>query len=223
MSSDSEQRTSDRAQGLFKRLTTARGGEPRRVFDHYLNEAQNLAAENGLLKLVSIASFATALLMSIVVGVQAQNTRVIVAPFGGASADLLIVGDQPSTEYLSAISRNIISLTGTFNASNADAQFNEVLKFVHPSAYNAIREEWKEMVEGLRKYREVSFATYIMPQKPIEIYGDRLRVWTTRIRYVGERITEEVGVVEIAYVVEDGRFWVLNVEFMASGGGNGKS
>lgn len=192
---------------------------PRQGINKYLQETENLWAENRLLKFVAMAAFLSAFLMSIIIGLQAQKTRVIVAPFGGASPDLLIVGDQPSTEYLVAISRNVVALTGTFTASSAEHQFNEILKFVHPSVYDDVRDEWKSMVEGLRRYREVSFATYVMPQKPIEVYGDRVRVAAQRVRFIGEKVGEDTGVVEIGYLVEEGRFWITSVEFIPSGGG----
>lgn len=193
-----------------------------RLVSRYLHEAENILAENRLLKFVGLASFLTALLMSVIVGVQAQRTRVIVAPFGGSSPDLLMVGDQPSLEYLSAIGRNIVSLTGTFTAATAEYQFSEVLKFVHPSVYERMRDDWKGMVERLKQYREVSFATYVIPQKPIEVYGDHMRIAATRARFIGEKVGSETGVVDIGYVVEEGRFWITSVEFIPSGGSNAK-
>jgi conjugal transfer pilus assembly protein TraE len=191
-----------------------------RLVTHYLHDAENLLAENRILKWIGVASFLTALLMSIVVGFQAQRTRVVVAPFGGASPDLLIVGDRPSLDYLSAIGRNVVALTGTFTAATADYQFNEVLKFVHPSRYELMRDDWKKMVEGLRQYREVSFATYVLPQKPIEVYGNRMRIAAERARYIGDKVGSETGVVEIGYVVEEGRFWITSVDFLAPGAAN---
>ena len=189
-----------------------------RFVRRYVRDVENLWAENAILKLVGVGSLAATLIMAFVVAGQSERTRVIVAPFAGGSPDLLIVGNEPSTEYLSAIARNVVSLTGTFTASSADYQFNEVLKFVHPSVYDHIRDEWKEMVEGLRQYREVSFATYVTPQKPIEVYGDRMRVAARRIRFVGDQVAQESGVVEIGYVVEDGRFWLISVAFAPIGG-----
>lgn len=194
----------------------------RRFINRFLLEADNLREENRLLRFVAIAAFSSAFLLAIVVGLQAQKTRVIVAPFGAASPDLLVVGDTPSTEYLSAIARNIVSLTGTFTAASAEHQFNEVLKYVHPSVYDTLRNDWKTMVKGLRQYREVSFVTYVMPQKPIEVYGDRIRVAAQRTRFVGDRVGEDTGVVEIGYVIENGRFWIKSVDFIESGARDGQ-
>lgn len=205
--------------GLARRLESRIAGQ--RLVSRYLHEAENLLAENRLLKIVGVLSFLTALLMSIIVGLQARRTRVIVAPFGGASPDLLIVGDTPSTQYLSAIGRNVVSLTGTFTAATAETQFNEVLKFVHPSVYEKMRDDWKDLAESLRQYREVSFATYVIPQKPIEVFGDRMRIAAERSRFIGEKVGSETGVVEIGYVVEEGRFWITSVDFIPSGGAGG--
>lgn len=207
--------------GFWKGL--ARRMESQPLVTKYLHNTQNILAENRLLKFVGVASFLTALLMSIIVAFQAQRTRVIVAPFGGGAGDLLIVGDRPSIDYLTAIGRNVVALTGTFTSASAEYQFNEVLKFVHPSAYDRMRDDWKDMVAGLRQYREVSFATYVMPQKPIEVFGDHMRIAAQRSRFIGERVGSETGVVDIGYVVEEGRFWITSVEFVASGGANAKN
>lgn len=195
-----------------------RANEPLRFVSQYMQEADNLWEENRLLRLAALCAFGAAAILSITIGFQAQRTRVIVAPFAAGSPDLLIVGNQPSNEYLSAIARNIVSLTGTFTASTAEYQFNEVLKFVHPSVYDSMRDDWKDMVKGLRQYREVSFATYVLPQKPIEIYGDHIRVAAQRSRFIGDKVGEETGFVDIGYVVENGRFWITSVEFRAPGG-----
>lgn len=219
MSDVARDRTSSTQNGsLFARAARALEEQP--LVSKYLHATQNVIAENRLLKFVGVASFLTALLMSIIIGLQAQRTRIIVVPFGGASPDLLVVGDQPSLDYLSAIGRNIVALTGTFTSATAEHQFNEVLKFVHPSAYDEMRDGWKKMVDGLRQYREVSFATYVMPQKPIEVFGDRMRIAAQRSRFIGEKVGSESGVVEIGYVVEEGRFWITSVDFIPTGGGH---
>lgn len=208
-------KNADRAERpLLDRAKTGAKG----FVNRFLLESENLRDENRLLKFLAVASFLAAFVLSIIVGFQSQRTRIIVAPFGGSSPELLIVGNQPSTEYIAAIARNIVSLTGTFTASSAEHQFNEVLKFVHPSVYDKLRDDWKTMVEGLRQYREVSFATYVMPQKPIEVYGNRIRVTAQRSRFIGDRVAEDTGVVEIGYVVENGRFWIKSVDFVPSGG-----
>ena len=184
----------------------------------FVNDIDNLWAENGLLKLLALLSFLASLVLSTTVWVQAQNTRVIVVPFASGSPDLLIVGDRPSSEYLSAISRNIVTLTGTFTAATAEYQFTEVLKYAHPSAFVEMRDKWNGMVQSLRQYREATFATYVIPPQPIEIYGDRILVPAMRTRFVGDKVREETGQVEIKYTVENGRFWLLSVDFLVKGG-----
>lgn len=188
--------------------------EARRLVDRFVQESSNLWAENRILKLLGAACLVSVFLMSLIVAFQAANTRTIVVPMSGGSRDLLIVGDKPSPDYLSAIARDVVALSGTFTASTAEFQFNELLKFVHPSVYGKMREDWKKLVSGLKEYREVSFATYVLPQKPIEIFGDRIRVAAERTRFIGEKVGSETGVVEIRYVVENGRFWIKTVVFL---------
>ncbi|MEO1280122.1 MAG: TraE/TraK family type IV conjugative transfer system protein [Pseudomonadota bacterium] len=189
----------------------------RRLVSRFLQDSSNLWAENRILKFTSVACLVSVLLMSIVVAGQANRVRTIVVPFGGNSGDLLIVGNEPSVEYLGSIARNVVQLTGTYTAATAEHQFNEVLKFVHPSVYEATRADWKKLVASLRDYRDVSFATYVLPQKPIEVSGSKIRVPAQRSRYLGGKSSTEVGTVVIDYVVENGRWWMTSVEFVGPG------
>ena len=191
----------------------------KRLVGAYLQTTSNLWAENRLLRFVAFASFLASIVLAFMVATEARKTRTIVVPFAASTPDLLVVGNEPSHEYLAAIARNVVSLTGTFTASSAEYQFNEVLKFVHPSAYDQLRKEWRDLATRLGDYREVSFATYVRPEIPIEIFADRMLVPTKRTRFVGSRVASEDGIVEIGYRVENGRFWILSVSFREFGSG----
>ncbi|MEM6415477.1 MAG: TraE/TraK family type IV conjugative transfer system protein [Pseudomonadota bacterium] len=206
----------DAAQISDSHIPADQGGSG--FINRYLQGSSNLWAENRILKFVSITCLCSVILMSILVYTLSNRTRTIVVPFGGDTPELLIVGNDPSMEYLAAIAKNVVHLTGTYTASTAEHQFNEVLKFVHPSVYNQVRDDWKKLVQSLRDYREVSFATYIMPQKPIEVFGDKMRVPAQRSRYLGGKSNTETGHVVIDYVIENGRWWMTSVEFVPSGG-----
>ena len=194
---------------------------PKPLFGKYLSFWDNLLQENRILRATAFASLAATMLCLGYLATQGDRTRTFVVPFATGSQDLWIIGDTPSDDYLRAIARNIVSLLGTFTAATAEHQFDELLAHVHPSKYDALRIEWRDLAERMLDYREVAFATYIRTNEPIVVFEDRLEAPVTRLRFVGGATTRETGVVHIEYVIEHGRFWMTGYEFRAIGAAAG--
>src|SRR3546814_4133068 len=74
--------------------------------------------------------------------------RTIVVPFG-AGGDLYVTGATPSEAYMRTITRNVVSLSGTYSAYSADRQFQELLSIVHPSTYNSLRDSLNRLADEL--------------------------------------------------------------------------
>ncbi len=105
----------------------------------YLQGASNLFEENRLLKLAVIGLFGITAVLGTVIYTSNQNTRTIIVPYG-AGGDLYVTGGEPSEAYLRSITRNVVSLSGTYSAYSADRQFQELLSITHPSTYNSLRD-----------------------------------------------------------------------------------
>lgn len=195
-------------------------GPSRLLFPKYQSVWQSILYEN---KILRVTAFGTLMLSVLCLGVlmtQGDRTRTIVVPFATGSQNLWITGDKPSDDYLRAIARNAVSLLGTFTGSSAEQQFEELLAHVHPSEYEDLRVRWRQLAEEMRSFRDVSFATYIRPDRPITVKTDRLEVPATRIRFIGRTKTEDRGAVHIGYVIENGRFWMTSYDFVEEGSSN---
>lgn len=192
-------------------------GQRKLLFQRYQPYWNSLLEENKYLRVSSLAFGFVALCCLVFLAGQGDKTRTIVVPFGANNQELWITGDVPSESYLKAISRNTVSLLGTFHGSSASAQFEELLQHVHPSVYDVRRTEWRELAKEMQSYREVSFATYIRPEIPIDVFADRIEVPARRVRFIGRTRREDTGEVHIGYVVENGRFWLLSYDFIEQG------
>lgn len=183
----------------------------------FQNETSNMWAENRLLRFIGTLAFLGTLILSVSVLTLRGSERTIIVPFGQTVEGMLLVGDKPSDAYLMSIGRNIVQLTGTYTSSGLQFQLDEVLKIVHPSHYGDLRDEFRNLVNQLSEFREITFATHVRYESEFFITDSTIRIPVSRVRYVGRSRTEDVGYVEIDYLVEEGRFWIIDVGFKAEG------
>ena len=126
----------------------------------YLQGSSNLFEENRLLKFAIAGLFGVTAVLGAVIYTSQHNQRTVVVPFG-AAGDLYVTGDRPSPAYLRTMTRNLVSLAGTYSAYSADRQFQELLVIAHPSAFNALRDTLNRILDELSGNPTLSIATYI--------------------------------------------------------------
>ncbi|MFX8351044.1 TraE/TraK family type IV conjugative transfer system protein, partial [Acinetobacter baumannii] len=83
------------------------------------------------------------------------------------------------------MTRNIVALSGTYSAYSADRQFQELLSLVHPSAYNAIRDNLNGILDELSTNPTLSIATYIRPDQPVTWTATEIVVPVEKVRVIG--------------------------------------
>ncbi len=132
----------------------------------YLQGSANLFEENRLLKFAIAGLFGITAVLGMLIYTSNQNQRTVIVPFG-TGGDLYVTGNAPSAPYLRTMTRNIVSLSGTYSAYSADPQFQELLSIVHPSAYNSIRDSLTAILDELSDNPTLSIATYIRPDQPV--------------------------------------------------------
>lgn len=178
--------------------------------DLYLSGSSNIFGENRILKLVLlVVAFAT-IVNSVTLQSARDRERTIIVPFGQV-ANLHIVGDEPSQEYLAMIAKRIVNLTGTYTASNAGLQFEEVMKLIHPTEHERMRVAFREIIKQLQRRSTLSMASYPRIEKPTLVTDSRISVPIRRIRIIGQTPRQFLLTVHIDYLVEEGRFWVTNI------------
>jgi conjugal transfer pilus assembly protein TraE len=199
---------------LFRRKTGADligDTRPSWHLHRYLLGAANLFEENRLLKFAIAGTLAVTAVLGMVIYTSNQNQRTVIVPFG-ASGDLYVTGNAPSPTYLRTITRNIVSLAGTYSAYSADPQFQELLSIVHPSAYNGLRDSLNRLLDELDSNPTLSIATYIRSDQPVTHSGSEILVPVEKVRVIGGVIRKFRGNLRIRFVIDNGRFWLTALQ-----------
>lgn len=176
----------------------------------FLQGSSNLFEENRLLKFAIVGLFGVTAVLGTLIYTSNQNQRTVIVPFG-ASGDLYVTGNAPSEAYLRTMTRNIVALSGTYSAYSADRQFQELLSLVHPSAYNAIRDNLNAILDELSTNPTLSIATYIRPDQPVTWTATDIVVPVEKVRVIGGVIRSFRGNLRIGYAIENGRFWLTHL------------
>ncbi len=174
----------------------------------YIQGSSNLFEENRLLKVAVVGLFGITAVLGTLIYTSNQNTRTIVVPFA-ASGDLYVTGAKPSEAYLRTITRNMVSLSGTYSAYSADRQFQELLSITHPSAYNSLRDSLNRLLDELADNPTLSIATYIRPDQPVTWTDREILVPVEKVRVIGGVIRKFRGNLRIRYAIDNGRFWLI--------------
>ena len=176
----------------------------------YLQGSANLFEENRLLKFAIAGMFGVSAVLGTLIYTTNQNQRTVIVPFG-ASGDLYVTGNTPSAAYLRTMTRNIVSLSGTYSAYSADKQFQELLSLAHPSAYNGLRDSLNAILDELANNPTLSIATYIRPDQPVTWTSTDILVPVEKVRVIGGVIRKFRGNLHIGYAVDNGRFWLTQL------------
>ena len=179
----------------------------------YLQGSSNLFEENRLLKFAIVGLFGVTSVLGVVIYTASLNQRTVVVPFG-AGGDLYVTGDRPSPAYLRTMTRNIVSMAGTYSAYSADRQFEELLSIAHPSAFTALRDSLNAILDELADNPTLWIATYISPDQPVLTTNRDILVPVEKVRVIGGVIRKFRGTLRIGYALQNGRFWLtaLNEE-----------
>lgn len=176
----------------------------------YLQGSANLFEENRLLKFAIAGMFGVTAVLGTLIYTTNQNQRTVIVPFG-ASGDLYVTGNTPSAAYLRTMTRNVVSLSGTYSAYSADKQFQELLSLAHPSAYNALRDSLNAILDELADNPTLSIATYIRPDQPVTWTSTDIVVPVEKVRVIGGVIRKFRGNLHIGYAIDNGRFWLTQL------------
>lgn len=176
----------------------------------YLQGSANLFEENRLLKFAIVGLFGVTAVLGMLIYTSNQNQRTVVVPFG-SGGDLYVTGNAPSAPYLRTMTRNIVSLAGTYSAYSADKQFQELLSIVHPSAYNSIRDSLNGILDELSNNPTLAIATYIRPDQPVITTNSDILVPVEKVRVIGGVIRKFKGNLRIGYAIDNGRFWLTSL------------
>ncbi|WP_079246949.1 MULTISPECIES: TraE/TraK family type IV conjugative transfer system protein [Sphingomonas] len=177
----------------------------------YLLGSANLFEENRLLKFAIAGTFGITAVLGMLLYTSNLNQRTVIVPFG-AGGDLYVTGNKPSEAYLRTITRNIVSLSGTYSAYSADQQFQELLSLVHPTSYNNLRDSLNGLLDELARNPTLSIASYVRTDKPVTYTTTEIVVPVEKVRVIGGVIRKFQGMLRVRYVIDNGRFWLTALQ-----------
>ncbi|MCP3731329.1 type IV conjugative transfer system protein TraE [Sphingomonas sp. MG17] len=177
----------------------------------YLLGSANLFEENRLLKFAIAGMFGITAVLGTLLYTSNLNQRTVIVPFG-AGGELYVTGNKPSEAYLRTITRNIVSLSGTYSSYSANQQFQELLSLVHPSAFNDLRDSLNGLLDELARNPTLSIASYVRTDKPVTYTRTEIVVPVEKVRVIGGVIRKFQGSLRIRYVIDNGRFWLTALQ-----------
>jgi conjugal transfer pilus assembly protein TraE len=182
----------------------------------YLQASSNAFAENTLLKACFIVMLLATVINTVSMMRIIKNTRTIIIP-AGLGFEFEIAGDSANDIYLKRMARYLVELKGNVTAANATEKFNELLSLTHPSRYGALRDQWMRQAQQLKQYPSISYYVTIDENKPIKVVANKtLYVHASKQRIVGQEIARKTPLqYRIDFMIEDGRFWLLNIQELA--------
>ncbi|MFA7584717.1 MAG: TraE/TraK family type IV conjugative transfer system protein [Novosphingobium sp.] len=176
----------------------------------YLQGSANLFEENRLLKFAICGTLGVTAVLGMLLYTTNQNQRTVIVPFG-AGGDLYVTGNTPSPGYLRTMTRNVVSLAGTYSAYSADRQFQELLSLAHPSAYNGLRDSFNAVLDELASNPTLSIATYVRTDQPVTWTRSEIVVPVEKVRIIGGVVRKFRGNFRIGFAIDNGRFWLTRL------------
>jgi len=180
--------------------------------DRFVQDSSNIFAENRMLKftIACITVMALVLFHRVMTTDDAIKERIIPV---SAQGDLVISGNSASDDYLVAMGKYVVYMLGNYHAGSIRGQLNDLLKIYHPTTYTETRDVFTDVADRAERYASVSFALQWDSGRPIQITDSTIQVRARRLRIVGDSVPrKETVTFRIHYVIEQGRFWIKNVE-----------
>jgi len=171
----------------------------------FLNEKENLLAENKILRLMIVIIGLSVWFNTYVIFKTAKHQRTIIIPTG-LNGTAEITENRATDNYLRAMARHITYLTFNYSPGTARQQFEELIRLYEPSIYPIAKKKLLNLAETIETI-EISSAFIINDIKlsngKIIVYGDLTQFTRDKKIIEGKRIAYE-----IPFKIEEGRFWI---------------
>lgn len=181
------------------------------IIGGFLQDSSNVFAQNRLLKLgVGIIACVTLWNGYVINNLKDTIRTEIVPPY--SEKKWVITGNDANDDYLADMARYIVQSLGTWNPGSVRVQLNQLLRYIHPEVYPKYRDQFKSIADRAERYASVSFALQWDPGQAIVRQDNTLKLYAVRRRIAGNQVSrsEKVEYV-IQFVIESGRFWVMDI------------
>jgi len=128
--------------------------------DAYINKTSNLYAQNRLLKFVVVCIGIAVLLNGFFTYEALHYQRVVILP-PVVDRRVEITSNQVDDNYVRLFTRYAMTLLNNYTAATVDAQFDEFLKLVTPSAYPQLQKTLSDMADSIK---QLNMSSVFYPQ-----------------------------------------------------------
>ncbi len=182
------------------------------LIKRYMQSSSNVFAENKLLRYAIAIMLLVTLINSVSIANIKDSVQTHIIPVGTQS-NFILTGSTANDDYLKAMARYIVHMTGNMTPASARGQFNELLTLWHPTTYAEYRARFDKLADSLERYPSISYHIVWDGERPIKKEGDSLRINVIKKKLVGDTVQRKTQLdIEINYVIEQGRFFIVSVK-----------
>jgi len=178
---------------------------------HFLSALDAAQAKNRLL----IFAFLILLALNVVNTVSLQRartlTQTVIVPIGGGEG-MSVGHGRASPEYLRHMARYVTQMVGTWSASSARPQLQELLGLFAPEVVGRAQGEFEKMAVQIERFPSISSVMRWQGEEALRVRPGLIQVAAAKDRLVNGSVSETTPIHYcIDYRIDESRFWVLGL------------
>ena len=179
---------------------------------HFLSTLDALQAKNRLLT----AAFLILLALNIVNTISLQRartlTQTVIVPIGGGQG-MSVGHGKASDEYLRHMARYVTQMVGTYTASTARPQLQELLGIFAPEVVGRAQSEFEKMAVQIERFPSIASVMRWQGDEALRVRPGLIQVVAAKDRLVNGSVSATTPIHYcIQYRIDESRFWVLGLK-----------
>ena len=150
---------------------------------------------------------------------RARNlTQTVIVPVGGGSG-MSVGHGKASEEYLRHMARFVTQMVGTWTASSARPQLQELLTLFAPEVVGKAQGEFEKMAAQIERFPSISSVMRWQGDQALRMKPGLIQVAAVKDRLVNGSVSETTPIHYcIEYRIDASRFWVLGLREIEGAG-----
>jgi TraE protein len=145
-------------------------------------------------------------------------TQTVIVPVGGGSG-MTVGHGKASDEYLRHMARYATQMVGTWTASSARPQLQELLSLFAPEVVGRAHAEFEKMSVQIERFPSISAVMRWQGDEALRMRPGLIQVSASKDRLVNGSVTETTPIHYcIEYRIDESRFWMLGLREIEGAG-----
>jgi hypothetical protein len=179
---------------------------------YYLSTLDALQAKNRLLT----TAFVILLALNIVNTISLQRartlTQTVIVPIGGGQG-MSVGHGKASEQYLRHMARYVTQMVGTYTASTARPQLQELLGIFAPDVVGKAQGEFEKMAVQIERFPSIASVMRWQGDQALRVKPGLIQVIAVKERLVNGSVSATTPIHYcITYRIDESRFWVLGLK-----------